>query len=645
MLADMACGHVCARLDFIMKKMDLSKNMTDSSKGSLNKPQESQKAVYEKDCEDCKKQLDAADTACRRITFWRGMASLAVLVLSGTGYSRKSAVLCALSAAALAVFLMLVRRHQKLREHQAWLDDRYCVTRDYLARFGDAWKQFPLNGEAYLTEDFTEAMDLDIFGRSSLYQYICTASTCYGQDRLAHWLCCPFGHPSKTLEQMSARQDAVAELAAKPDFSMDFETAARRLRHENGTAVRQAVDDLSGTACNAGLHDSIRRTAVWLFPGITLALLLAALTGMQDGLFWTYFSIAASIQLFSCMAGFQRNQKLLAPVYRLNKAITPYAKLLPALEQESFESPYLKELQKSLLQNGTSASAAFRELSGISQAVMTRKNIFAFVLYGSLFLYDYRCVERYLKWKRRYGQELRPWLEAVGKAEALISLGVLSRTRSTCTLPRIAASPSPQFCAVSLRHPLLPESKAVGNDFEFRYRTCIITGSNMSGKTTFMRSIGVNLILAYAGGFCTARSLSVSPMELHTSMRVQDNVNEGISTFYAELLRIRRMIDASTKQVPMLALIDEIYKGTNAKDRIFAAAQTVKKLSQPHIVTILTTHDFELCDLEDSGEMDAENYYFAEKYENDRILFDYQIKKGRAVTANARYLLRMAGIL
>ncbi len=358
----MACGPVCARLDFIMKKMDLSKNMTDSSNGSPDEPKESRKAVYEKDCGDCKKQLDAADAACRRITFRRGIASLAALVLFSAGYSRKSTVLCALSAAALAVFLMLVRRHQKLREHQAWLDDRYCVARDYLARFGDAWKQFPLNGEAYLTEDFTEAMDLDIFGRSSLYQYICTASTCYGQDRLAHWLCCPFGHPSKTLEQMTARQDAVAELAAKPDFSMDFETAARRLRHENGTAVRQAVDDLSGTAGNAGLHDGIRTTAVWLFPGITLALLLAALTGMQDGLFWTYFSIAASIQLFSCMAGFQINQKLLAPVYRLNKAITPYTKLLPALEQESFESPYLKELQKSLLRNGTSASAAFREL-------------------------------------------------------------------------------------------------------------------------------------------------------------------------------------------------------------------------------------------------------------------------------------------
>ena len=160
-----------------------------------------------------------------------------------------------------------------------------------------------------------------------------------------------------------------------------------------------------------------------------------------------------------------------------------------------------------------------------------------------------------------------------------------------------------------------------------------------------MRSIGVNLILAYAGGFCTAKSLAVSPMELCTSMRVQDNVSEGISTFYAELLRIKRMTDIGKKQVPMIALIDEIYKGTNSRDRIYAAGETVRKLSQPYVFTILTTHDFELCDLENSSETDAENYYFEEHYEQNQILFDYKIRKGRSTSSNARYLLRMAGIL
>ena len=167
----------------------------------------------------------------------------------------------------------------------------------------------------------------------------------------------------------------------------------------------------------------------------------------------------------------------------------------------------------------------------------------------------------------------------------------------------------------------------------------------MSGKTTFMRSIGVNLVLAYAGGYCTASSLQVSLMELCTSIRTEDDVNEGISTFYAEILRIRQMIEVSRKQIPMISMIDEIYKGTNSKDRIFAARETIRKLSKPWSFTLITTHDFELCDLEHDAETDAGNYYFTEHYEDNQICFDYKLRDGRATTTNARYLLRMAGII
>ena len=167
----------------------------------------------------------------------------------------------------------------------------------------------------------------------------------------------------------------------------------------------------------------------------------------------------------------------------------------------------------------------------------------------------------------------------------------------------------------------------------------------MSGKTTFMRSIGVNLVLAYAGGYCTARRLCVSIMEVCTSMRAEDNVNEGISTFYAELLRIKHIIGVSQKQQPMIALIDEIYTGTNSKDRIFAAKETVRNLSRPYAIILLSTHDFELCDLESDNLVHAKNYYFTEHYDQNQILFDYKIRKGRCQTTNALHLLRMAGIL
>lgn len=167
----------------------------------------------------------------------------------------------------------------------------------------------------------------------------------------------------------------------------------------------------------------------------------------------------------------------------------------------------------------------------------------------------------------------------------------------------------------------------------------------MSGKTTFMRSIGVNTVLAYAGGFCTASGFKISLMQLCTSMRAEDDVNEGISTFYAELLRIRQMINVSRKQVPMITLIDEIYKGTNSKDRIFAAKETIRNLSKPYAFILVTTHDFELCDLENDLDTDVENCHFTEHYQDNKIFFDYKLRNGRCTTTNARYLLRMAGIL
>ncbi len=599
-----------------------------------------QLAVYQKNYEDCQEQLDKTARSCSKIIFWRGIASAAAIILFCAGYSQKNPYFYLCSAAALAVFLLLVRFHSQLKTKQNALADRQSVIKDYIARFSDDWKNFPLNGEKYLRNDLTEAADLDIFGKSSLYQYICTASTIQGQDQLALWL----SQPSKDPAQIKERQKAAAELAEKTGFRADFETAARSLRNLPCKDIKHALDDLSCPSDRNSRHQYARKTAVRLLPAITLVFLFFTVLGIYRQHALPCFLCFTSLQLLLCLGGYHRNHRLLAPIYKLNQSVTPYRRLLQALEQETFQSPFLNSLQKELTRN-KSASEALKELESITDSVIMRKNLFAFILCNSLFLHDYRCVERYLKWKENYQNEVKSWLLAAGTTEALISLGVIFHTRQTHTMPRIETPSYPELSADEIKHPLIKETDAIGNDFEIEHHTCIITGSNMSGKTTFMRSIGVNLILAYAGGFCTAKRLAVSPMELCTSMRVQDDVAEGISTFYAELLRIKKMISVSKQQIPMISLIDEIYKGTNSSDRIFAAKETIKKLSKPYAVTIITTHDFELCDLEKDAETDTENYHFAEHYEQDRILFDYKIKKGRCTTANARYLLRMAGIL
>lgn len=598
-------------------------------------------ATYQKILEDCQKQLHKADHSCSRITFWRGITSACAILIFCIGCSQKNPVLYAVSAAALAAFLLLVRRHSQIKEKLDELNSRKSVLEDYLARYGDGWKNFSITGERYFHDSFQEAADLDIFGRNSLYQYICTASTVQGQDLLAGWL----SLQEKDPVQIRKRQQAAVELAEKHSFCLEFETAARRLRNISYADAQKTIEHLLHSKDCRPRFRPLCKAAALIFPVVTLIFLLLFMLGFQRSLFLSGFSVLTSLQLLLCLAAYQKNNRLLVPIYRMNQSVMPYQKLLKALEEETFTCDYLKQLQNTLTKNG-SACTALKELEAITESVVIRKNLFAFILYSALFFYDFRCVERYLQWKEKYQDSIKTWLEAAGTAETLISLCVISRVKEVHTMPDIKADAlHPVFSAEGLRHPLLKESDAVGNDFELTHRTCVITGSNMSGKTTFLRSIGVNLILAYAGGFCTAKSLAVSPMELCTSMRVQDDVSEGISTFYAELLRIKRMTDIGKKQAPMIALIDEIYKGTNSKDRIFAAKETVKKLSQPLAFTILTTHDFELCELENSRETDAENYYFEEHYEQNQILFDYKIKKGRSTTSNARYLLRMAGII
>lgn len=605
--------------------------------------------MYKESYESCRKESEKLAAASSKISLFRCITFAIAGLLLFIAYLQKAPVLIVPAYGFGFAFLILICRHSKLKKDLAYLKDRQSVLKEYIARFDDGWKNFPVDGARYLSDGFLGAKDLDLFGKSSLYQYICTASTIWGQDQLALCLSLPFKDLTADVAlhvfpEIEDRQQAVAELAQKTEFGMELETRARRLRSNGYDESRKIMDNFFHALETKNHFPFACRILLMLSPILTLVFLFSALLGVCRHLTMPLFAIFAHAQLMSVVLGFYWNSQTLSPIYQMNKAAAPYRKLFQLLERESFDSPYLKALQKTLLENGT-ASAALKELNAIADAVCTRCSIFGFLLCNSLFLHDYHCVERFRKWKDKYKDSIKLWFQALGDVETLISLGVISHTRKSHCLPETADSTHPVFTASDIRHPLLKESSAVGNDIDLTHRTCIITGSNMSGKTTFIRSIGVNLVLAYAGGFCTAGSLRVSIMELCTSIRTEDNVSGGISTFYAELLRIKQMIDTSRMQLPMISLIDEIYKGTNSKDRIFAAKETIRNLSKPDTFTLVTTHDFELCDLENDSEMDAKNYHFTEHYEENKILFDYKLRDGRCTTTNARYLLRMAGIL
>ncbi len=232
-------------------------------------------------------------------------------------------------------------------------------------------------------------------------------------------------------------------------------------------------------------------------------------------------------------------------------------------------------------------------------------------------------------------------IEALEEFELLISLSTIAFVKEQIVLPMLQENISLEM--IDMKHPLLEENTCVANNFQCNQDIQIITGSNMSGKTSFMRTIGVNLILAYTGTYVTASRFSCSIMKIFTSINVKDDISNGISTFYGELKRIKEVLDFSKeKKLPMIVFIDEIFKGTNYNDRILGAKEVLKKLSGLPCIVFLTTHDFELCEINNRK---VHNYHFEETYQKNKIFFDYKIKKGQCKTTNAKYLMKEIGII
>ena len=276
--------------------------------------------------------------------------------------------------------------------------------------------------------------------------------------------------------------------------------------------------------------------------------------------------------------------------------------------------------------------------------VSWRRNFFFYFLANGLFAFDFAAGLLFERWCRREGARLAPALAVWHECEVLLSLSTLAVTQARTVFPVFLEGEAPRLTATALRNPLLPEESAVANDAALTAGTTIITGSNMSGKTTWLRTLGMNAVLAWAGAPVCAAAFSLSPLALYTSIRVDDSLAEGMSTFYAELLRIKEMVAAERTGRPLLLLIDEIFKGTNSADRITGARAALAHLTNAHSITLVSTHDFELCDLEVPGGS-VRNAHFEEHYTDGKIAFDYRLRAGRCETTNAVYLLRLVGIL
>ena len=595
---------------------------------------------YKKKREEIEKSLKELNKKSNFISWIRVALFIVIVAVLAYGYFNKNNMFYGIALILTVVFLVAVKLHNDIEAKIKYKESKIKLYKKYIKRLNGTWYDFKDKGTEYLDEKMPYLKDLDIFGEGSLYQYICSANTVYGKK-------CLVNHLKKTdynLDDIMKHQKAVEELSHMQEFSNEIEALSYLINENKKKNVNKEIKKfLEVCEDEDSTQPSVNRILMWILPPVFIAVVVLFLIGINPAIYGSLLKLVLILNLLLAFLNMRKSTAVLLPVADFYKNISVYENIFKEIENKEFKSEYLKELKQTLSKDGGSIKA-LGELKKIGEYIALRQNFVANVLLNGAFLWDFHCIDMFDKWKVKYGKYIRTYLEVVGEIEALISLASITYIRDDYTFADISEDEIPQIEFKNLKHPLIKIEDAVGNGINLKGKTCVITGSNMSGKTTFLRSIGINLVLAYAGGPVLASEFNASVMKILTSIRVEDNVNKGISTFYAELLRIKEMTEYNENQKPMICLIDEIFKGTNSADRIICATEAIKKLSNTWSVTLVSTHDFELCNLESDENIKAVNYHFAEYYEDDEIRFDYKIRNGRCVTTNAKFLLKMAGI-
>ena len=535
-------------------------------------------------------------------------------------------------AAILAmIFVRLVNYHDDLKRRKTFLKSRLSVLNSYISRTKGTWRKRSNDGGVYLKNGRPQDVDLHIFGEGSIFQYLCAARTKRGRDRLAE----AFNPEPPDFNEVRNRQRGVAEILQRPRLSLDLEAYARLMPNNHDTS--ELIVSVEEKLPPLGKIYLLR----FVLPPLVIVTIVLSLLGLFGNVWLPValmiFNLALSVVAMPAIS------ELLAPLKIISKELRLYRAIFERLESTNFNSNRLNAI-RNLLTDEVSAAQKLKELSLLVDAANARHNPIFFVPGNALFLSDFFLAAAFMKWRIDAAIHLRTWLDAFAEVEVLISLASIGQTRTTYCFPTFYEDAAPHLKVEGLTSLLVADAKGVPNDAELTAGTTIITGANMSGKTTWIRTLAAAVMLAYTGAPVCAKNFAVSRLAVLTSIRVNDDLSLGVSTFYAELLRIKSMIEYTEKNLPMLACIDEIFKGTNVNDRVIGAKEAIRRLTNPNSITLVTTHDFQLCDMVDENE-NISNAHFEEYYVGDEIKFDFKLRKGRTHTTNAKYLLRMAGIL
>ncbi len=517
----------------------------------------------------------------------------------------------------------------KQREHYKILQQ---VNENELKYLALNYNEFE-NGEEFMDPAHPNSVDMDIFGSFSLFQYINRTSTSIGKKRLSEYLTQP-----ANFEEIQKRQESIKELSPKLEWRQDFQSHS--FQTEDSQREISALVRWLEKEDYVILNNGFLKILLWVFP----ALVFGAIVGIYFGL---SYKIAVGLgigQLLVIRHYLMQINEIHAQTAQANKYLKKYAQIIAHIEKDHFETPKLKQLRERFISDSGTASEAFRELSYIISQLNVRYNIFAVVLSGTV-LWDLQWIRRLEVWKSKSKSALPEWFEALQEFEAMNAISTLHYNHPDWIFPTIQPE-NPSFKGVQLGHPLIDRNKRVANNIELPHKGHIklITGSNMAGKSTFLRTVGLNIILAMMGAPVCAKRFELPLLEVYSSMRTQDALHESTSSFYAELKRLKVIIDAVDSKNNVFFLLDEILKGTNSNDRHKGAKALILQLIKTQGMGLVATHDLELGGLEAEYKEVIENLCMEVEVLEKELIFDYTIKKGVSQSFNATFLMRNMGI-
>ncbi|MBV8517164.1 MAG: DNA mismatch repair protein MutS [Acidobacteria bacterium] len=535
----------------------------------------------------------------------------------------------------VAVFIALVFVHERVVRRRMRAEKIAAFYARGLARLDGRWAGGGDAGSEFADDHHPYAGDFDLFGRGSLFELISLAITKAGRARLATWL----KTPATAREEIVARQQAVAELRDAVELREDVAVEAADVAHDIESAR------LDAWAALPPVHFAAwERIAALVFPAINVVLLVVTLPSLVAKMLGEPATFPLSPLLFSVLITLTlgrwfapRVKPLVAEVERAEPALALLGALLARLERERFTSPRLTALAERL--RGADDIERLRKLVALLDA---RRNQF-FAALAELLLWTTNVGFAIERWRLRSGARIGDWIEAVGEVEALSSLASFAFEHPSFATPEIVAE-GPLFDARDLGHPLIPDDRRVTNDLRLdaQTRLLLVSGSNMSGKSTMMRSVGIAAVLAMTGGPVCASALRIAPAQVGASIRIHDSLQENASRFYAEILRIRQVLELATRG-PLLFLLDEVLAGTNSHDRRIGAEGIVRNLVARGGAGLVSTHDLALAQIAETLP-GAANVHFEDRVEEGQVVFDYRMRPGIVTKSNALELMRSVGI-